>query len=96
MRRSDGFSEGQITDISRDSTKMRLSDALMRKRQPRSLIPTTPHGCKKAPNPQNNPPHMMLAHSELTSEVQPEADIGAVGAGFESSVDTSWATMIDS
>lgn len=44
--------------ISCDSSKMRLTDTLMRKRQPCSLIPATSHGCKKAPNPQKtDPPH---------------------------------------
>lgn len=40
----------EITKISCDSTKMRLAHALMRKRQPCSLIPTTSQACKKAPN----------------------------------------------
>lgn len=39
------------SQISSDSTKMRLTDALMRKRQPCSLNPTTLRGWKKTPNP---------------------------------------------
>lgn len=42
--------------ISCDSGKMRLTAALMRKRQPCSLIPATSHGCKEAPNPQKSDP----------------------------------------
>lgn len=42
--------------ISCDSGEMRLTDALMRKRQPCSLISATSHGCKKAPNPQKTDP----------------------------------------
>lgn len=45
--------------ISFDSGKMRLTDALMRKRQPCSLIPASSRGCKKAANVQKtNPPHI--------------------------------------
>lgn len=48
--------------ISCDSSKMRLTDALMRKRQPCSLIPATSHGCKKTPNPQKT----NLAHIDVS------------------------------
>lgn len=48
--------------ISCDSGKMRLTDALMRKRQPCSLIPATSHGCKKAPNPRKTD----LPHTDVS------------------------------